>query len=65
MGAVRDMDRSGIQDSIRVTEDSAREQRRRVDKGRGHRSSTEERMYNEGRQERTKEEIREHVTSSG
>ena len=44
MGDVRDKDRSGIQDSNSVTEDSAWEHRRREGQGRGHRSSTVERI---------------------
>ena len=51
---------TGIHDSNRVTEDRAWEHRRR-----GRRRSTEERMYNEGLQERTNEERRVHVTRSG
>ena len=49
----------------RVTEDSSGEHRRRGGKGRRHRRSAEERMYNKGLQERTNGETREHVTRSG
>ena len=65
MGDVRDKGRSGIQDSNRATEDSSGEHRRRAGQGRGHRRSADKRIYNEGLQERTNEERREHVTRSG
>ena len=61
----RKKDRSGTQDSNRATEDSTYEHRWRDGPGRGNRRRAEERLYNAGLQERTREEMREHVTRSG
>ena len=65
MAVGRKKDRSGTQDSNRATEDSTYEHRWRDGPGRGNRRRAEERLYNAGLQERTREEMREHVTRSG
>ena len=65
MGDVREMDRTGTQDSNSGTEDSAGKYRRKAGQGMGHKRCVEERMYKAGRHERTYEEKTEQVTRSG